>query len=209
MKKSATPSPPRDEMAQRLFLLRTTVVAFVTKALDRLRDGMSQRKLLQPAGWYFDEWDKQELNQWPRQKPRDSGAMPAHLTHSVLRWRAEHSIRQALECVEGQYLLKCLNDILADQDGGPTQSQLDVSRGLVRPRIGLHLGSDAWRIPDSDYDPAAPNIRKKVASRAPDAMTSKPRSLGRTIPRSKTDRADKMALTCRNCGSEDHQERMP
>lgn len=158
-----------------LFLLRSSDVNYIAKALSRLSDPTTMHKLYQPTKWYFATWDKRNLTEWPRVKPREATELSNHLRDSVYRWRADHSVRQALKDVDGQYLYdvceehcpltaECLNNIEAGEQGGPTQSQLDVVRGLVRPRFGLHMEVSDWRVPDENHAPPVrgPSKTKKT-----------------------------------------------
>lgn len=195
IKKFVKAHEPRDALERSLFLLGSSDVLKITKTLDRLWDVTTGRKLYQPTKRYYDRWDDRKLLQWPRVKPRDGRAPWEHLQQTVLRLRAEHTVRQALEHVDGAYLYdvceehcpltaECLNDIKPDEEGGPTHSQLDVVRGLVRPKYGLHLEADAWRIPkDKHVPPSTRGPRKKTGPAAPPAPSARASTASAAVDR--------------------------
>lgn len=195
------PRPAASAVEKQLFMLGSADMTKVIEALDcQLRLGTSDN-LWPPTSSFYAEWKKDrppQATRWPK-KAADVDLM---MKAFVQRLRMESACRDLLTGT-GTYLCDiggvhrfatatCYDDIEADELNGPTQSQLDVVRGLVMPPFGACLPASQWRINEIEFSTNTPtNLDRSVSrSRAPSAARAERHSSandeGGTLPATPT-----------------------
>ncbi|KAI7781738.1 hypothetical protein LA080_014369 [Diaporthe eres] len=188
---------------RQLFMLGSADMTNVIKALDCLLHLPTKANLWPSTSSFYADWKKAkppppQATRWPKKGTDVHLLMKAF----VQRMRME-SARRDLLTGTGTYLYDtggahrfatatCYDDIEADELDGPTQSQLDVVRGLVMPPFGAYLPASQWRIDEVGISTNTPtNLDSSVSrSRAPSAARTERHSSandeGSTLPETPT-----------------------
>lgn len=201
LKALAKPRPAVSIVEKQLFMLSGVHLTNVIKALDCLLHLPTKANLWPPTSSFYADWKKDRpppATSWPR-KVTDVDLMKKAF---VQRMRMESACRDFLTGT-GTYLYDiggaycsvtatCYDDIKADELEGPTQSQLDVVRGLVMPPFGAYLPASQWRINEVESSTNTPtNLDSSVSrSRVPSAARTERHSSandeGSTLPATPT-----------------------
>lgn len=149
------PRPAALDVEKHLFILGSADVTNVIDALDSLTRPYTNDKFWrETTSDFYNRWKEVDVPResiWPKEKDDVFRLKKA----AVQRARMESAFRDLLT-ETGSYLYdisgtntyctaECFDNIEADGQDGPTQSQLDVVRGLVMPPFGAQLPASQWR----------------------------------------------------------------
>lgn len=187
LRATVKPRPAASAAERQLFMLSGADMTNVIQALDSLLHPPTKTNLWPPASSFYADWNKSkppEATRWPR-KATDVDLMKKAF---VQKMRMESACRNLLTGT-GTYLYDingahhfatatCYEYIEADERDGPTQSQLDVVRGLVMPPFGACLPASQWRSNEVEISTNTPtNLGNSVSrSRDPSAARTERRS---------------------------------
>lgn len=182
LKNMVKPRPAESDVEKQLFMLGSADVANATDALDSLTHPFTNdRYWTTSTSDFYNRWKDVDVPKeriWPKEKDDVFRLKKA----AVQRARMESAFRDLLPGT-GSYLYDisgtntygtatCFDNIEADGQDGPTQSQLDVVRGLVMPPFGAQLPASQWRMnqvgssTNTQTNPHTPISRSRASSAA-------------------------------------------
>lgn len=176
------PRPAESDVEKQLFMLGSADVTNVIDALDSLtRPFINDSYWARTTSDFYNRWKEVDVPKesiWPKEKDDVFLLKKA----AVQRARMESAFRDLLTETDS-YLYDisgtntfgtatCFDNIEADGQDGPTQSQLDVVRGLVMPPFGAQLPASQWRMnkvgssTNTQTNPHSPISRSRASSAA-------------------------------------------